>query len=87
MNLLKFAMSTMYFQFDGQHYQQVYSVPMRSPVSIIVSDMFMEHMEEEAMDTAQPDMTHKILCWYIDDSFEVFHTDKYELAEHLNTID
>ena len=53
-----------------------------------MSDMFLEHLEEEAMNTAPPDMRPKIWQWYIDDSFEVVHTDKREeLTQHLNTID
>ena len=51
------------------------------------SDMFMEYVEEEAIDTAPPDMKPKIGCWYIDDSFEVVCSDKQDkLTEHLNTM-
>ena len=49
--------------------------------------MFMEYLEEEAMDTALPDMRLKIWHRYIDDSFEVVRRDKRdELTRHLNTI-
>ena len=76
MRLLEFVMSTMYFQFDGQYYQQVNGASMGSPVSVVVSDMFVEHLEEEAMDNAPPEMRPKIWHHYIDDSFEVVHRDK-----------
>ena len=48
------------------------------PVSVVMSDMFMEHLMEETIDTAPPDTRPKILRWYmyIDDSFDVVHSDK-----------
>ena len=76
MSLLEFVMSTTYFQFDGQYYQQIHSVPMGSPISVIMSDIFMENLEEEAMDTALLDTRPKIWQRYIDISFEVVHRDK-----------
>ena len=87
MSLLEFVMSTTYFQFDSQYYQQVHSAPMGIPVLVVMSDMFMEHLEEEAMDTTPLDMSPKIWQQYIDDSFEVVHRDKRdELTQHLNTM-
>ena len=68
-------MSTTYFEFDGQYYQQVHGAPMGSPVSVVMSDMFMEHLEEEAIHRALPYMRPKIWWWYIDDSFEVVDMD------------
>ena len=58
-SLLEFVMSTMYFQFDSQYYQQVDGAPMGSPISVIMSDMFMEYLEE-SMDTALADTRPKI---------------------------
>ena len=60
MTLLDFVLSTTYFQ-----------VPMGSPLSVAVSDMYMEDieerctlymedLEERAMVTAQPEMKPKI---------------------------
>ena len=60
MSLLEFVMSITYFQFDSQYYQQVHNSLMGSPVFVTMSDMFMEHLEEEAMDIAPPDMRPKI---------------------------
>ena len=71
MSLLEIMMSTTYFQFDGQYYQQIHGAPMGSIVSLVKSDMFMEYLEEEAMHKALPEMRPKIWCQYIDDSFEV----------------
>ena len=41
MSLLEFVLSTTYFQFDGQYYQQFHGAPMGSPISVVMSDMFM----------------------------------------------
>ena len=68
MSLLEFVMSTTYFQFDDEFYQQVHGAPMGSPVSVVVADMYMEDLEE-AMDTAPQDTTPAMWRRYIDDSF------------------
>ena len=43
MSLLELMISTTHLQFDGQYYHQIHSAPMGSPVSVVMSDMFMEH--------------------------------------------
>ena len=53
-------MSTTYFQFNGQYYQQIHGAPIGSLVSVVMSDMVREYLEEEAMDTALPDMRPQI---------------------------
>ena len=76
MSLLEFVMSTTYFQFEWQYYKQVHSALMGSPISVVVSDLFIEHLEEEAMDTARLDTRPKIWQRFLDDSFEVVYRDK-----------
>ena len=45
---------------------------MGTPVSMVVSDMYMEDLEDEAMNTAsQEDTRPSLQRSYIDDSFEV----------------
>ena len=44
---------------------------MESPVYIVVSDMYMTELEEEAMDTAPQDTRPSMWKQYIDDSFKV----------------
>ena len=55
MSLLEFVMSMTYFQLDGEFYQQVHIAPMGSPVYVVVADMYMEDLENEAMDTTPQD--------------------------------
>ena len=88
MSLLEFVMLTTYFQSDGEFYQQVHGAPMGSPVSVVVADMYMEDLEEEAMGTAPQDIRPAIWRRYINDSFEVVKQDKRdELTAQLNSID
>ena len=59
---------------------------MSNPISGVTSDLFMENLEEEAMDTALPGMRLKLWQLYIDDSLKVVWGDKWDgLIEHLNT--
>ena len=74
-------METTYFLFDGVMYRQVHSVPMGRLVLVVVSDMFMENLEETAMDTAQSAVKPKI----IDDPFKVVSKSQRDaLTEYLN---
>ena len=75
-SLLEFIMSMTYSQFDGEYYQQVHGAPMESPVLVVVSDMYLEDLENEAMDTVPQDTRPSMWRWYIDDSFEVVKRDK-----------
>ena len=88
MSLLEKVILTTCFQFDGEFYQQVHGAPMGSPVSVVVADMYMEDLEEEAMDTTPQDTRPTMWRRYINDSFEVVKRDKRdELTTHLNSID
>ena len=46
--LLEFVLTTTYFAFGGQVYQQKFGTAMGSPVSPIVANLFMEHLEQRA---------------------------------------
>ena len=47
--LLEFVLTTTYFMFRGQVYQQKFGTAMGSPVSPIVANLFMEDLEQRAM--------------------------------------
>ena len=57
----------MYFQFDGVLYLQVHGEPMSSPVSVLVSDMFMKNLEQTALGAAQSAVKPKIWKQYTND--------------------
>ena len=83
-DLLKFIITTTYFSFRGTIYQQKFGTVMGSPVSIVIANLFMEWLEEQAI------LTHKPTQWkrYVDDAMEVVRKGcEQELTEHLNSID
>ena len=50
--LLHFTLTTTYFRFRGQLYRQKFGAVMGSPVSPLVADIYMEHLEQTAIETA-----------------------------------
>ena len=64
--LFKHALTSTYFCFDGQFYEQMDGVAMGSPHSPVIANFFMEDFEKKAIEQA----THKPVCWfrYVDDT-------------------
>jgi hypothetical protein len=52
MELLEVSLRTTYFQVDDKFIQQKYGMAMGIYLSPIVSNIFMEHFEEKALDSA-----------------------------------
>jgi hypothetical protein len=52
MDLLDICLTTMYFQYDDKFCQQKEDMAMGNSLSLVVSNIFMEHSEEIALDTA-----------------------------------
>ena len=50
--LLEFCLRSTYFVFQGQHFEQVEGAAMGSPLSPIVANIYMEHFEARALETA-----------------------------------
>jgi len=88
MEILEFTLTTTYFSFRGQVYQQKFGTAMGSPVSPIVANLYMEWLEQEAIATAPLVMKPKLWKRYVDDILEVVNKGKVEdLTTHLNQID
>ena len=88
MELLVFVLTTTYFQFKGKNFRQKFGAAMGSPVSPIVANLFMEHLEQAAIATAPMDCRPKFWKRYVDDILDIVKKDKTStLNEHLNTID
>jgi hypothetical protein len=70
MKLLEACLKTTYFQVDDKFFQQKDGMAMGSFLSPIVCNIYMEHFEKLALDSAQ----HKPSLWlrYIDDTFVVW---------------
>jgi retron-type reverse transcriptase len=80
-------MTTSYFSFNGQFYEEIDGVAMGSPLSPVIANFYIEDFEERALDSA----SHKPLCWfrYVDDTFVIWPhgPDKFkEFLYHLNSI-
>ena len=52
MQLLTFVTKTTYFQFNGVLYKQVEGFAMGDPLSAVMSNLFMEDLEQKAIPTA-----------------------------------
>lgn len=85
--LINLCMETTYFRVGDQFYKQNQGMPMGSPISPIVSNIYMEFFEQLAISTA----LKKPTLWlrYIDDTFILWDEDISELNkffEHLNSL-
>ena len=83
--LLQFVLDNNYFIFQGSYFQQIFGCPMGSPVSAILANLVMEHVEENALSSAPN--PPKWWFRYVDDSHVCIkreHVDEFHA--HLNTI-
>jgi len=71
MELLEFILTTIYFCFNGQIYRQKFGTAMGSPVSPLVANMFMQHIERKLLDTAPENLKPKLWKRYVVDILEV----------------
>jgi hypothetical protein len=67
MELLEVCLRTAYFQVDDKYFQQKYDVTMGSCLSPIVCNMYVEHFEKLAHDSAQHNPS--LWLWYVEDTF------------------
>ena len=84
--LLEFCLTTTYFKFRGQLYQQDHGCAMGLPVSPIIANLYMEFFELEAIKSA----THPPRVWmrYVDDTFVVINkSNSQQFTDHINSID
>jgi hypothetical protein len=73
LSLIEFLLKSTVFKFEGRVYEQVSGVPMGSPCSVVISNLVMERVENEALRAlgSQP----KFYRRFIDDIFTVIHVD------------
>ncbi|XP_071099207.1 uncharacterized protein [Haliotis cracherodii] len=78
------CISSTYFTWGDEYYQQIPDLPMGSPLSPILTEIYMTHFEQQALTTSpiQP------ICWYrkVDDTFVILKQDQDPtlLLQHLN---
>ena len=49
MDLLNLCLTSTYFQYNGKHYKQLHGTAMGSPVSVVVAEIVMQNIEEQAL--------------------------------------
>jgi len=52
-DLLNLCLTSTYFQYKGEHYKQLHGTAMGSPVSVVVAEIVMQHVEESALATCR----------------------------------
>ena len=71
------------FQYNGKHYSQLHGTAMGSPVSVVVAEIIMQKIVEQALVT----YTRTVPLWLrdVDDTFTAVHKDGIDdFHEHLN---
>jgi len=58
--LFKHVLTSTYFCFEEQFYEQTNGVAMGSPLSLVINNFFMEDFEKKVLEQA----THKPVCWF-----------------------
>ena len=67
----------------GKHYKQLHGTAIGSPVSVVVAEIVMQNIEEQALAT----YSETLALWlrYVDDTITALHKNKIdEFHEHLN---
>ena len=83
MDLLHLCLTSTYFQYNRKHYKQLHGTAMGSPVSIVVAEILMQNIEEQALATYSE--TLPLWLRYVDDTITAVHENKIdEFHEHLN---
>ena len=83
MDLLNLCLTSTLFQYHDKHCKQLHGTAMGFPVSVVVAEIVMQNIEEQALAT----YTRAIPLWlrYVDDTFTAVHKDGIDdFREHLN---
>ena len=81
--LLTLCLTSTYFQYNGKHHQQLHGTAMGSPVSVVVSEIVMQCIEEQTLATCG--LTLPFRFRYVDDTITALHDDSDQFHNHLNS--
>ncbi|KFD58455.1 hypothetical protein M513_00681 [Trichuris suis] len=74
-----------YFRFRDSFFLQNSGAPMGSPLSPVLAEIFMEHLEDKAFNNTNAACVPRLFKRYMDDIFAIVETGKEELfLEYLN---
>jgi hypothetical protein len=84
LRLFRHVLTTSYFSFNGQFYEQTDGVALGSSLSLVIAKLYMKDFEERALDLAP----HKPRCWfrYVDDTSVILPHRDDKLKDFLNHI-
>ena len=83
--LTKFVLHNSFFSYEGTLYHQIFVCAMGSPVSVVIADLVMEHVEVQALST----FTASPRWWfrYVDDSNACIQSTELDNFHcHLNAV-
>ena len=83
--LIELCLRTTYFQFEDKFYEQSEGAAMGSPLSPVIANLYMEYLEETALQTAT--LHPRLWLRYVDDTFVIWQHGPEELQrfhEHIN---
>ena len=88
MELLTFVTKATYFMFNGKIYKQLDGFAMGDPLSAVMSNLFMENLEQKAIPSAPIECRLSLWKRYVDDILEKIVVDTLPvLTAHLNSQD
>ena len=83
MDLLNLRLTSTYFQYNGKNYKQLQGTAMGSPVSVVIEEIVMQHVEESALATCR--QTIPLWLRYVYDTFTAIHKNEIDdFHNHLN---
>ena len=82
--LFEHCLTTTYFQWNQDFYEQIDGVAMGSPLSPVIANFFMEKFEQQALEATD----YKPICWfrYVDDTFVVWSHGEEKLKNFLHFL-
>lgn len=84
-DLVKHCLVSTYFMWNSEFYLQLDGVAMGSPISPLIANLWMEDIENQAINTAM--FKPKIWLRYVDDTFCIIKRDQLEFfLNHINSI-
>ncbi|GJQ65916.1 hypothetical protein Trydic_g4016 [Trypoxylus dichotomus] len=83
-NLARLCLTSTYFLYYGEFYEQASGAAMGSPLSPVIANIFMKAFEHEAIESSRM----KAKCWYryVDDTFVIWPHEPRTLEEFLQHI-